>query len=1220
MLNSELDVIKFWDENNIFQKSIDQNKNAQSYTFLDGPPFVTGTPHLGHLSTGFPKDTLPRYWTQRGKYCIRRWGWDCHGLPIENMVQQTLGITHKRQIEEEIGIKKFNQTAKESISKFDNVWRESIKRSGRWVDMDDQYRTMDFDYMESVWWGLGQLWEKKLLYKDYRVSMYSPSMGASLSHMEIADDIKYVDETISSPIVRFNVKTKSKETLLSGINEEINFNYSEQVRYRIDVEKRIETLQNLDDSKKRTSLQELLNSNDKAFSGLEWENFQTNLQAEEELEHLLKQLEYIKENIRTLAKYKKIASSTLPLNFLVWTTTPWTLPVNVALGVGSDIEYSIFYLEQSNELVILAENRARDILSLKLDRNTQNSPEILDKLNQAKDSGEYFNILNLDIIKLASISGKDLEGINYEPVFLNTQTIDSYEQKANMYKVYTTSVVTDTDGTGVLHIAPAYGIEDFEIKKIRNLPVLKILNEYGEVTNNLEEKLFPIIGKKFTATETLILDILEKYKNLFAIKKFTHKYPTFNRDGKKVYYSAEENWFIGETKFLDSSLEQNQNINWFPKHIKNGRFKAGLETAPDWCISRKRYWGNPLPIWQTKEKNKTIFIDSVEKLCKFSLNPTYKIINSRNLDPKIYENNKVVIFTDGQNKLPLGINASQYRSKSLTELRRIKDLDIIKFSTVAQSILDEMIELFEKYKTIQTLFNDAEQTLWTTWLYNLHPNSKKIAKNIYFYKKLTQDSNGDFEASGNIKILDLHRPNIDDIILEDEVKNNYYRIPEVMDCWVESGSMPWASFHYPFENKDFVEKNIPANYIVEYEGQIRGWFHALHILSTGIFGKNCFQNVHVHGTLLGNDGKKISKSKGNFRPLEEYFQKYGSDALRLYFLSSPYFEGESISLNEKEMQSVFRSSTLLIANSIKYVEYIINQYSRRELPKTFKHPLNRWWYNYTLDFNYKINNYLENYNLNEASRLIIPYIDNLSTWYIRRSKDLLDSDGVEIASCLKETLKIFCTAAASIQPFNTERIWSIVKDITDPESIHLTRIQLASPINNKQEESLKNMSLFRELISIVHGIRKDNQIRVRQPLYADFEELELDSETIEILKKECNLIDKDLSRMEGEIWNSDKYFGNLKVDLVIDNNLAILGFTRDFERAVQSFRKSQGFRANQHISMKWQLTNIKDEEILEKVLKNINWNKLNIEVKWVENLTKLDTSFEVKELVTIFVS
>ena len=1221
MLHNELEVLKFWQDHDVFQQSLHQQKSSGSYVFLDGPPFVTGLPHLGHISTGYPKDVFPRYWTQKGKYAVRRWGWDCHGLPIENMVQKQLGITHKRQIEEEIGIEQFNLAARENIRGFDAAWRSVVERSGRWVDMDDQYRTMDNDYMESVWWGLGELWQKGLLYKDYRVSMYSPSMGATLSHMEINDDVSYVNETIQSPVVRFQIKESATRKLTRKILEEVAFNYSEQLRFKLDIEKRLEILDSLDENKKRTSLQDLLNSGDPKFAGIEWENFKTDLEARQEIEHLKDQLEYVHQNITKLKRMKDILNSDIPLNMLSWTTTPWTLPANVALGVGPQIEYSVYYLPATEELVLLAEKRVIDILSTQFKETVLNTPQIQAQIEDIEDSSEFFETLNVDIMKMASFQGLDLAGIEYHPVFENPQHVDSYEEKAAMHKVYPTEVVTDTDGTGVLHIAPAYGPEDFELKKEYNLPVLHSLNEYGEMREDLGKNLTPVAGKKFTAANPLVNEILKKQKSLFAAIKFQHKYPVFNRDNKKVYYSAQENWFIGETQFLDASLRQNEKINWYPEHLKQGRFRNGLESAPDWCISRNRYWGNPLPIWQNEDKSKVVFIESLAKLQRLALNPVYRLINSRDLNPDVYESGRTVIFTDNTNKLPLGISASQFRSRYLTDLRKEKELNIAVFAKYAQSILNEMLDLFGKFTTIQSLFTDEEQRLWTTWIYALDPKSKKKTSTYYFYQKLKQDEDGELVPEKQINLLDLHRPYIDDIYLRDEVGNVYTRIPEVMDCWVESGSMPWAAYHYPFENKEFVEKNIPADYIVEYEGQIRGWFHALHVLSTGIFGQNSFENVHVHGTLLGYDKKKMSKSKGNFKPTDEYFEQYGSDALRNYFTASPYFEGETLALNDKDMQAAVRDTTITLANAGKFAQYALGTFAKRELPLSYAHPLNRWWKAYTEHYAFELDRALSEYRLMDAARMIVPYIDTLSTWYIRRCKDLLHTDfGVEVAACLKETLRLFSIVTASLQPFNTERLWQVVRDPHDPISVHLTQIPPLREPNEKQTELLEKMVDFRELVSSIHSIRKEKNIRVRQPMYADFSQMTIEFAFVDILIKECNLIEKDLARTVGEVWtHTTERFGTVVLDLVIDKDLSVLGFTRDFERAVQDFRKKEGYRPNQLVRMKWAYADVEDEEVMQKVIQQLNWKKLCVEVQWQEKLAEVDKSFKVKGLGSIIV-
>lgn len=939
----EKGIIKFWKEDKTFEKSIEQKSEDKYYSFYDGPPFITGVPHYGTLLSSIVKDAVPRYWTMKGYRIERRWGWDCHGLPAENMVEKKLGIKSKKEIEEKIGIAKFNEACFQETSKIAGEWEEVIDRIGRWVEFKNAYKTMDKDYMESVWWAFAEMYKKDLIYEDVRVSLYCPRCSTPLSNFEIAMDNSY--EMDSDPSVYIKMKV---------IDEENTY-------------------------------------------------------------------------------------------FLVWTTTPWTLLANVALAVGENIEYVLVEIKSQKVKFILAKSR-------------------LETINE-----EY------EIIK--EFKGKDLIGRKYEPIFPH--------EIENGYRVFVGDFVTTEDGTGIVHIAPAFGEEDFQARKKDNLPIIDNVDEEGRFTEGNWE------GEKVWEANDKVVEWLRENNFLVKSEQVTHSYPHCHRCSTKLIYKAQPAWYVNVDKIRKNLIEKNENINWFPKFLKHGRFKNGIETAPDWNISRDRYWGTAIPVWKCDK--------------------------------------------DDCNE----------------------------------------IKVFESYNEL-----------------------KKIS---------------------GAELSDYHRPKVDEITFTCEKCGGIMRrIPQVFDSWIESGSMPFAQFHYPFENKEKFEKSFPTDFISEYIAQTRAWFYVLHVVSVGIFGKESFKNVVTTGTIAGSDGKKMSKSLGNYTMPDIVLEKYSADALRFYLLSSPLLNAQNINFSEKSIQDIQRKILATLWNSYSFFVLYANVDKWKPSGKKIKasNLLDKWIVSETNKLIQEVDENMQGYNVVKSIKPFEKFIDNLSNWYIRRSRKRFwksedDADKNEAYEALYYVLVELSKLLAPFCPFIAEEIYrnltnchsglacplgaardpesrGILKQVQDDNmcSVHLTDFPTAD--KKLIDEKLNSeMEKARMVISEGLQLRAKAGIKVRQPLnkFSIFN-FQFSDEIIEIIKDELNV---------KNVLMDCKKEDEIVLDTEITEDLKLEGQAREVIRFIQEMRKAAGYEVDNRIVVSYAGVPQVFEKYGEMIAKEVLANKISPE-------------------------
>ena len=851
----EKEIEKFWRDNDIFKKSMENRKEGETYTFYDGPPTANGKPHIGHVLTRVIKDMIPRYQTMKGKMVPRKAGWDTHGLPVELEVEKLLGLDGKEQIEE-YGLDPFIKKCKESVWKYKGMWEDFSETVGFWADMDNPYVTYDDNFIESEWWALKQIWDKKLLYKGFKIVPYCPRCGTPLSSHEVAQGYKDVKER--SAIARFKVKDEDA---------------------------------------------------------------------------------YI----------------------LAWTTTPWTLPSNVALCVNPNETY--------------VKVKAGDGYTYYMAEALLDS--VLGKLADEENGVKAYEILE-------TYKGSDLENKEYEPLFDFAKDIIAKQHK-KAYYVTCDTYVTMGDGTGVVHIAPAFGEDDAQVGRKYDLPFVQLVNGKGEMTEET-----PYAGVFCKKADPMVLKDLEEKGLLFDAPKFEHSYPHCWRCDTPLIYYARESWFIKMTAVKDDLVRNNNTVNWIPESIGKGRFGDWLENIQDWGISRNRYWGTPLNVWECECGHQEC-IGSRAELAEKSGNP------------------------------------------------------------------------------------DAAQ-------------------------------------------VELHRPYIDAVTIKcPDCGKEMHRVPEVIDCWFDSGAMPFAQHHYPFENKEVFEQQFPAKFISEAVDQTRGWFYSLMAESTLLFNKAPYENVIVLGHVQDENGQKMSKSKGNAVDPFEALEQYGADAIRWYFYinSAPWlpnrFHGKAVQEGQRKFMSTLWNT---YAFYVLYAE--IDQFDATKYILDYeKLPVMDKWLLSKLNTLVKtVDENLGNYRIPEAARALDSFVDEMSNWYVRRSRDRfwakgMEQDKINAYMTLYTALVTVAKTAAPMIPFMTEDIYqNLVRNLdpSAPESIHLCDF----PVANEQhidKELEDNMEAVLKIVVIGRACRNTANIKTKQPIgqmyvKADFA---LSEYFVEIIEDELNV-------------------------------------------------------------------------------------------------------------------
>lgn len=840
----ETRILQFWEQNDTFKKSIENRKQNEEYVFYDGPPFATGLPHFGHFVPSTIKDIIPRYQTMRGKMVDRRFGWDCHGLPVEYEMEKELGISGKKQIEE-YGVARFNEACRSIVLRYTNEWRRVITRLGRWVDFENDYKTMDPDYMESIWWVVKQLWEKELLYEGYYILPYCPRCSTVLSNHELnLGGYQMIQDPAIT--VRFKVRGQDNTYLLA------------------------------------------------------------------------------------------------------WTTTPWTLPSNLALTVGPDIDY--VKVKDGDEYYLLAK----------------------ELLHVFYKSEEEYQIVE-------EYKGRDLEGLEYEPLF----PYFAHLRDKGAFRIFLGDYVTTEEGSGIVHTAPGFGEEDYITLRETDVPTVCPVDAEGQFT----EEVSDYAGMYVKDADKEIIKKLKEEGKLIKRETYNHSYPHCWRCKVPLIYRAISSWFVDIGKIKDKMLRANERIYWIPDHLREGRFGKWLENARDWAISRNRYWGNPIPIWKCNTCKQDVCIGSRAEL----------------------------------------------------------------------------------------------------------------------------------EERSGMQLEDLHKHYVDEITFPCECGGTMERVPEVLDCWFESGAMPYAQSHYPFEQKEHFEAHFPADFISEGLDQTRGWFYTLTILAAALFDSPAFKTVVVNGLVLAPDGKKMSKSERNYTDPMDVIHSFGADALRLFLMYSPVVRAEDLKYSDEGVKDILKTIIIPLWNAYSFfVTYAnIDQMVPQGEPEHPENPLDRWILSEMERTVGEVIRQMDSYDLQKAIAPVADFIDLLNNWYIRRSrrrfwKSENDLDKRQAYETLYAVLHKLIRVAAPFIPFITEEIYQNLRTESMSESVHLCDFPVADETRRDQDLEMK-MNITRQAVSMGRALRSMHSIKIRQPLKAlhlvtrNKEEKKVLREMEDIIREELNV-------------------------------------------------------------------------------------------------------------------